>query len=353
MSSNSDKIGTVFFFLFLSFSLYLGYLIFEPFLKIIVFSILITIIFYPLFSKINSKIKKRTLSAVIITLIIIMFILIPGTLFIMFVTDQMISLYPTLANKISNIKDINYYIESIPLISDMYHKLLVGMESFNIKINLEETLRAIFNYVANFIISQGKSIFINFTLFVIGMIFVIITIFFLFRDGKRLYFFVYEVIPLSVKEKDILFTKFYNAIMGVVLGIVLTAIFQGILAGIGYYFAGIDYSFFWGFMTFLASFFPIGGTALVWVPIAIYAFFGKGLFTGIFLTLWGIFVISMIDNIVKPIIIGDRTSIHPMVLAFALLGGLNLFGFVGIFLAPIIVVFVENMLVLFKEKYLD
>ena len=287
------------------------------------------------------------------TLIIIMFILIPGTVLIMFITDQMISLYPTLTKKISSIRDFNYYIEHIPFISDFYQKFLVSMENFNIKINFEETLKAIFNYIANFIISQGKSIFINFTLFIIGMIFVIITIFFLFRDGKRLYFFVYEVIPLSVKEKDILFTKFYNAINGVVLGIVLTAIVQGILAGIGYYFAGIDYAFFWGFMTFLASFFPIGGTALVWVPVAIYAFFGKGVFTGIFLSIWGIFVISMIDNIIKPIIIGDKTSIHPMILAFALLGGLNLFGFVGIFLAPIIVVFVENMLTLFKEKYLD
>jgi predicted PurR-regulated permease PerM len=282
-----------------------------------------------------------------------MFILIPGTLFIMFITDQMISLYPTLIKNISSIKDINYYIEKIPFISEFYNKLILNMENFNIKVDIGETLKAIFNYIANFIISQGKSIFINFTLFIIGMIFVIITIFFLFRDGKRLYFFVYEIIPLNVKEKDVLFTKFYNAIMGVVLGIVLTAIFQGILAGIGYYFAGLDYSFFWGFMTFLASFFPIGGTALVWVPIAIYAFFGKGVLTGIFLTIWGTFVISMIDNIVKPIIIGDRTSIHPMVLAFALLGGLNLFGFVGIFLAPIIVVFVENMLILFKEKYLD
>ncbi|HHG74621.1 MAG TPA: AI-2E family transporter, partial [Persephonella sp.] len=142
-----------------------------------------------------------------------------------------------------------------------------------------------------------------------------------------------------------------RAIQGVVLGSVLTAVAQGILSFIGYFAIGLEMSYFWAFITFVAAFIPVGGASLVWVPVAIYTLLTKGFLTAFLFSLYGTFVISTIDNIIKPVVIGDKTNIHPMILVFAILGGLNFFGFVGIFLAPIIIVMIDNLLHLFREKY--
>lgn len=132
----------------------------------------------------------------------------------------------------------------------------------------------------------------------------------------------------------------------------MTAVAQGILSFIGYFFIGLEFSLFWAFVTFLAAFLPIGGASLVWIPVAIYAFFTKGILTGVLFTLYGTFIISTVDNVIKPIVIGDKTNIHPMILVFAILGGLNLVGFLGVFLAPIILVLLDNLLVIYKERYI-
>ena len=341
----------MFFFILLSFFLFLGYLLFEPFLKIIFLAVFFSIIFYPAYLKVKKFVKSPSLSSLIVTILILLFILIPGTFITVFLSEQMIALYPKIIKAISQAGNIEAYLKNFPLINTISEKLKMNLEFFNI--DMSETLKGMFNYIANFIISQGKNIIINFTLFIVGIIVMLITIFFLFKDGEVLYRRLYELVPLTQKEKNFLINRTYNAIQGIVLGLILTAIAQGILAAIGYAVVGVEFAIFWGFMTFLASFLPVGGASLVWVPIAIYVFFTKGIIDGIIITLWGTFLVSTIDNIIKPIIIGDKTNIHPMVLAFGLLGGLNLFGFIGIFVAPLILVLIDNLLDIYKERYID
>ncbi|WP_457641039.1 AI-2E family transporter [Persephonella sp.] len=351
MGSSYGQIGNIFFFLFLSFFLFLGYLLFAPFLKVIILSILITIIFYPVKKRIDKKIKKPVISSLISTAIVFTFIIVPSILLIAFFTNQVISLYPVIIEAVSKGHNLEYYINQIPIISSLHTIFLQSLEKLHIEIDLNTVLKNILSNIANFIIEQGKSLFINITFLIIGIGIMIITIFFLFKDGEKLYERVFKLIPLPDKDKNFLMSKTYTAIQGVVLGSVLTAITQGILSFIGYFAAGTEFSLFWAFVTFIAAFLPIGGASLVWIPIAIYLFLTKGFLTGFLFTLWGTFVISLVDNIIKPVVIGDKTNIHPVILFFAILGGLNLFGFIGIFLAPIILVLIDNMLHLYTERY--
>ncbi len=348
----NEIVENIFFFLLLSFSLFLGYLLFAPFLKIIIASILLTVIFYPLHNFLLKRIKRPYITALLSTFIVIFFVIFPGIFMIVFFTQQLIEIYPSVLNAISQLETIDQTIKKIPVLSELYEKLKTLVNQYGINIDIAQTLKAISMYIINFFIAQGKTIFINFTLLVIGIMFMILALFFLFKDGNILYKRIYTLIPLKDTDKNFLFAKSYRAIQGVVLGMVLTALFQGVLAFIGYSIAKVDMAIFWAFLTFLAAFLPVGGAALVWIPVDIYVFFSKGIGWGIFLALWGTFVISTIDNIVKPIVIGDKTNIHPVILAFAILGGLNLFGFLGLFLAPIILVLIDNMLNMFKSRYI-
>lgn len=347
----NEQIGNIFFFGFLSFFLFLGYLLFEPFLKVIILSILVAIIFYPVYLMINSKLKSSIISAFLSTLLVFIFIIVPSIVLVAFLIDQIIKVYPLIIENLSKYRNFDVLLKETPLISHLYVFIINTMKSMNLNVDFTDALRNIINNIVSYVISQGKGLFINVTFLIMGILFMIVTIFFLFKDGHILYHRIYSIIPLPDKDKSFLVSKSYKAIQGVVLGSVLTAIAQGILSFIGYFAIGLEMSYFWAFITFIAAFIPIGGASLVWVPIAIYTLFTKGFLTGFIFSLYGTFVISTIDNIIKPIVIGDKTNIHPMVLFFAILGGLNLFGFIGIFLAPIIMVMIDNMLLLFKEKY--
>ncbi|WP_297455535.1 AI-2E family transporter, partial [Persephonella sp.] len=263
-----------------------------------------------------------------------------------------VTVYPKAIEFISKYKNIDQIVREIPVISHAYKIVMDALKSLNINVDLSDALKNIINQFVSFIIQQGKGLFLNVTLLIIGIVMMIISIFFLFKDGDALYNRIYNIIPLPDKDKNFLISKSYRAIQGVVLGSVLTAIAQGILSFIGYFAIGLEMSYFWAFITFLAAFIPIGGASLVWVPVAIYTLFSKGFIAAFLFTLYGTFVISTIDNIIKPVVIGDKTNIHPMILVFAILGGLKLFGFIGVFLAPIIVVMIDNMLLLFREKYI-
>nr|WP_207145112.1 AI-2E family transporter [Persephonella atlantica] len=335
----------------MSFFLFLGYLLFEPFLKVIVLSVLITVIFYPLYAKIEKKIKSKILSSLLMTLLVFLFIIIPSITLIAFFVNQIISIYPVIIENISKYRDVEILIKELPVISKIYTIIESSLKSLNVNVDIGDAIRGLVNEFVSFVIQQGKGIFLDVTLLVVGIAIMLVTIFFLFKDGVHLYNRIYSIIPLSDKDKTFLISKSYNAIQGVVLGSVLTAIAQGILSFIGYFAIGLEMSYFWAFITFIAAFIPVGGASLIWVPVAVYTLFTKGFLTAFLFSIYGTLVISTIDNIIKPVVIGDKTNIHPMILVFAILGGLNIFGFIGIFLAPIIVVMIDNMLLLFREKY--
>ncbi|WP_032497168.1 AI-2E family transporter [Hydrogenivirga sp. 128-5-R1-1] len=339
------------FLVFLFFFLFLGYFLFLPFFKIVFLSLFIVVILYPLYEKLKSKIKSEILASLTLTLLVLIFIIIPSILIIAVFVNELTKLYPIFINKISKSDSIESFILSIPVISYLHEKIISYLQTLNIKVDIQDFLKTAISYVVNFLISKGRTIFIDFSFIVLGIILMIITIFFLFKDGKNFYIWIYKLIPMEEKEKNYIAVSSYNTIQGIVLGSFLTAIAQGILSFIGYYFSGVGFSLFWAIITFFSAFIPIGGASLIWVPIAVYLFFTKGLIVGILFSLYGTFIISTVDNIIKPIVIGGKANIHPLIMIFAIFGGLNLFGFVGVFIAPIIVVIIYNLLNIFQERY--
>jgi predicted PurR-regulated permease PerM len=125
-------------------------------------------------------------------------------------------------------------------------------------------------------------------------------------------------------------------IYATIYGGILIAIIQGILGGVSFWALGLPSPIFWGTAMALLSFIPIGGTALIWAPAAIFLLIGGALLKGLILLGLGVFVISMVDNFLRPFFISAKTNIHPLLLFFAVLGGIQAFGLIGLVAGPLV-----------------
>ena len=130
-----------------------------------------------------------------------------------------------------------------------------------------------------------------------------------------------------------------------------TSVAQGLLAGFGFWLLDLPFALLLGLASAFASFVPLGGAALVWVPAMLY-FFEQGLWgRGLLLLAWGLLVISLVDNILKPWIIGSRTKIPTLFLFLGILGGIRAYGVIGVFLGPVLLATIVACFRIYREQY--
>jgi predicted PurR-regulated permease PerM len=192
------------------------------------------------------------------------------------------------------------------------------------------------NQISTFIFNQTTTLLKGFSTFVTGFFFTLLSLYYLFKDGSTLFERLKEAVPLPAKEKDLLIQRFKDMIYATIYGGVLIAMIQGVLGGLSFWILGLPSPIFWGTAMGLLSFIPIGGTALIWAPAAIILVIGGAVLKGIVLVGIGVFVISMVDNLLRPFFISTRTNIHPLLLFFSVLGGVQAFGLIGLFAGPLI-----------------
>jgi predicted PurR-regulated permease PerM len=332
--------------------LFLGYLILQPFIGVILFSILIVVVVGPVHERIKPKFKKNLSASMFSTFLIFLFVLIPLSIFTIIFINQLLDLYPVILSKLEKIHDLNSYIEKFQSYQWFQKKILTKLHITNYNDKFTDIFKDQISGILNFTVEKGKNLLFNVGIFLLGLFLVLATIFFLLLDGNRLYNWVYNLIPLTEREKTYLVSSSIEAIKATFIGTVMTAAAQAMLGFIAYVAIGINFSFFFASLTFVASFIPVGGAALIWVPVGIYTFFMHGIIAGIIFLLYGVFVITIIcDNFVRPIVIGNRVDIHPLLLIFAIFGGIEIFGFLGIFLAPIIMILIDNLAVIYTERF--
>jgi predicted PurR-regulated permease PerM len=180
----------------------------------------------------------------------------------------------------------------------------------------------------------------------------LVALFFFFRDGERMSDRMRELLPMAPAHKQVIFTRLYATLTAVVQGMVLTAVAQGTLAGVGYWLiADLPFALFLAFLTGLASFVPLAGPAIIWGGVAIYLVAVGETGRAIGMALWGGLLVSTADNFIKTLVIGGRARLPTFLLLFALLGGLKVYGFLGVFLAPVILAILLAFTEIYRELY--
>ncbi len=311
--------------------LVLSILIVRPFITAIVIGAFLAYMFYPINQWLNKRLKKHSLSAIFTLLLILLVLIVPAIFIARSFVGEAIFIYQQgeylLSTGLSNcnsgtcltVKDFL----SGPLVSGYIKNALSTISSWLI------------NQVSSFAFSLPK-IFIN--LFVLSFV-----VFYLLRDGGEAVNKIKDWLKIKEHQREAIFNRVSEVTHGVVYGYLLTALVQGFMGGLGFAIFGLHSPIFWGFTMAVLAAIPYVGTGIVWVPAsAMIIIQGISLgepgliWKGIGLFVYCLIFVGLIDNLIRPWIIGSKAKIHPALVLIGVIGGLFSFGIIGVLLGPLI-----------------
>ena len=191
----------------------------------------------------------------------------------------------------------------------------------------------------------------NSVIFAIDIAIMLIALFFFFRDGETYSHAFIDLLPFTKQQKEEITRKFIDTFSAVINGVFLVALLQGAMTGIGFALFGVPLAVLWGFLAAVLALFPIGGAALIWLPGAAYLYLTGSVLSGILLGTWGLLLVSLPDNFLKPLLIGRKANIPTFILFIALLGGLQVYGFLGLLFGPLVVTLLTAFVQIYREEY--
>lgn len=301
----------------------LAFFVFKPFFATLFLAITFTIILFPLYEKICRALKgKESFSALLTILVGLVFIMLPVIFLSQQAFDQAHSLYTQLSN--NNISEFDYIAR---IIETPLQKIIPDF-----RINIDQYVE----YALGWATDNFKDVLFGTITVVADVFLIIISVFFFLKDGKSIVQKLINLSPLQDSYDRELLEKTTATITTVVKGTLLIALIQGILAGLGLFIFGVPNAFLWGALAALCAVIPGLGTALVVVPAVIYLFVTGNTPFALGLSVWGMLLVGMIDNMLGPYLYKKGTRLHPLVILLSVLGGISFFGPAGILLGPVI-----------------
>jgi predicted PurR-regulated permease PerM len=310
-------------------ALYLCWLMVKPFAAVLAWATVLVIVFYPVHQRLVRKTQRPALSALISCALVILTILVPVVLVTIAVVREFSGAAQSLQSSLAVFLDPNSPLTGRPL---QWLNRFVDVEQLRSQEQLLAWLKNMSGSLAGRTLGfLGGAIGI-----IVQMFFVVFTMYYLFRDGDRIFGAIRDALPLDKEQAEGILERTRDVVGASVYGLFSIAIIQGVLGGLAFWVLGLPSAIIWCVVMIFLSLIPMLGAFIVWVPAAIYLFATGHYLKGIFLVLWGTLVIGMIDNFLRPKLVGGRTKLHELLIFFAVLGGLQVFGVLGIVLGPVV-----------------
>jgi len=348
---NQTWLVTAFFFALFLLILYGAFLILSPFLTAITWAMILAILVYPFYAWLLRLLRGRaTLAAVLVIVLITLLVIAPGFEIVWFLSDDAVALVQSVRSLLDESGKQEWLAQ--PWIQQVIGWWsMISFRLIDFKINWKEVLVQGAQVASGFLVAQVKGIAQNVLMFTVNFIVALFTLFFLLRDGSEFLQKIQRLLPMDREHQQRLLKNIVDAVVAVVHGSLVVAMVQGLLAGLAYWAMGVPFSVLWGVVTAFVSLLPVGGSALVSVPASIYLFFQGENIRGIVLLVWCLGFVGMADNILKPLLIGNRLGLPVLFLFFGILGGLALFGALGIILGPALFALLRALLDLYSQEY--
>lgn len=355
--NNKNTLQTICIFALFAFLFFLIIFMMYPFSTVILWTALLYVLLRPLYiltvNKVtkngkNVKIKRNLFAAIfaIGTLILIITpILIMGTTLI----QQGISFLQATETYIK--QNFNDIIES-----EFIQKVIQKAQSLGISLPITEKSE-LKNSVLGLIHGYSSKLFVigtNFVSsagsFIVSLVFIVFALYFCFIDGPYLGNLIKKAIPIEPTHMKVLTTKFSDITKNLFAGYILVALYQGLAAFIIMLCFKVPGALFLSVILMFTTFIPISGAATVWLPVGIVICATRSFIQGIIFLILSAFCISFMDNFLRPLFLKDRINVHPLVIFFAILGGISFFGINGLILGPLIVILFFTVLDLLVSK---
>ncbi len=317
-----------------------AFFIFQPFLTPIV----VASIFAVQFRRMNRTLRKlffgsRTAAAAIICLLVAILIVTPISIVVSFAVNETGSFYSSEQSGV-------FINEGLSLLkqSPLLHTLFPDGD---LATRFAESFRAI----SSSVVSALGAAYQSMIQLVIWLFVLFFTLFYFLVDGETMLRYAKRFSPLQDEQDTHLFQKFISISRAMIKGTFVVGVVQGALAGIAFTIAGVPSPVMLGVIVALASLIPGVGTALVWFPTGALLVASGNIWQGVFVLSFGLGVVSMIDNILRQKLVGHDTEMHPLLIFFATLGGISLFGLPGLLIGPIIISLFFALADIYSEEY--
>ncbi|MES2437213.1 MAG: AI-2E family transporter [Patescibacteria group bacterium] len=328
MDTTNNRLQHNFFLLLLAGSGLIMFFIFAPFLTALILAFSFSVVFRPLYNRIlkhsngRSGISALATVGVVIVAVLIPFVLVGGLLL-----AEAQGLYSSIASNGGGVQVVSRGVENI-------ERYIQGFAP-NVNLNVAEYVQ----YGLQWVVSHLGTLFSSFLNITIGLFLMLITLFYLLRDGDALKSHYLSLSPLSNKYDQEILERLSAAINSVIKGSLVIAIVQGTLAALGVWIFGLSNPILWGVCATIASLIPGFGTALVMFPAVVYLFIIGDTGNGIGLLIWQVAVVGLVDNFLTPYLLNRGIKIHPLLVLISVLGGIVFFGPIGFLLGPIVLAF--------------
>ncbi|MBA3638622.1 MAG: AI-2E family transporter [Acidobacteriota bacterium] len=315
----------------LALALYLCWLMVQPFINVVLWAAVLAVVFYPMHRRIQSRVPSPAGAAGLSTLLVIVLILLPTTFITIAVVRELAGAADNLQAGVQKLSSAS----TIPWVAWILERT-GGYVDIN-----PEAARV---FIAERLQAWGGALAAS-TLLVVGgavgaivqMVLVVFTMFYMFRDGDAITQAVYRILPLERIQMHDITVRTQEVIGATIYGVLVIAAIQGTLGALIFSLLGLPSPLLWGVVMFFLSMIPMAGSFLVWIPAAIYlGLTGEYVKAGM-LVAWGAVVIGSIDNFLSPRLVGRRARLHELLIFFSVLGGLQVFGVLGLVLGPVVV----------------
>jgi predicted PurR-regulated permease PerM len=305
-----------------------------PFYGAVFWAAVLAIMFTPLYRRLLERTRQRRNWAALLTLAMcLVLVILPLTLITMSLVQDGARVYENIRS--GNVNISTYFQQFVNLLPQWLVRLLERYDLLNLD-SLQTRLSSSVMQGSQFIATRAINIGQNTFDFAISFFLMLYLLFFLLRDGADLTSNIRNAIPMSTAYKRYLFDKFTTVIRATVKGNIAVAATQGALGGLIFWFLGIQGALVWAVLMGFLSLLPAIGAAIIWLPVAIYFLITGAIWQGVTLIVFGVLVIGLVDNVLRPILVGKDTKMPDYVVLISTVGGMSLFGLNGFVIGPMV-----------------
>lgn len=313
----------------------LSFFLLKPILLSIIVGLILAFIFTPLYNWIYKITKYKNISAILVCLLLILLIVLPLWFLTPIIIRQSIEIYSA-----------SQQMDFVTPIKSIFPSLFAS-EEFSAEIG--SIIHSFVTKITNSLMNSLSQLILNFPVLFLQSLVVFFTFFFVLRDKDEFISYIKSFLPFSKDIEEKLFESSKGITYSVIYGQFIIGIIQGLLIGIGFLIFGVPNALFLTLLATLAGIFPIIGTMIIWLPVLIYLLIAGNTFAAIGILILGI-ISSHLDNFLRPIFVSKRTQMNSSLILIGMIGGLFLFGVLGLILGPLILAYLLIILEIYRRK---
>ncbi len=348
----TNKVSRWFFAACIIFVIYLAYRLVEPYLVPIFLAVVVVVVAGPLYNLFLRLVGHRSALASGLTCLLLTFIIVlPFFLLLGVITSQALDLYNTVSQMLSGDRLEKVFDEGMGRLAPYMDHLerTLGFSQNDALKQVGEAVRE----VSNLLYANLASLVKGFTNVVIGFALLLFVAFYLFMDGGEMADQALALSPLPPELNNRMRDDILASLRATLRGTVVLSVLQGLAGGVGFWVFGVPNALFWGTVMVFASVVPLVGTALVWLPAGIYLLILGNTGQAVGVMVWSQAAALVCDNILRPRLLGGKGGVHPLLTFFSVLGGLSLFGMVGLILGPLVLAILLSLVDVYRRYFLE